>query len=337
MRSVWLLLAVLPLTAQTAAELAARGAQLLEANRPDEAEAAFTQSLRANPGEFEALSGMGFLLYAQDQFASARGYLDKAVAVRPQSFQARFLLGATLVQLKQSQAAIIQLRHALARNPGHLDARKLLSTQLLENRQYRDAIPILQPALETPPFDEEIHLLMIEARQASGDSAAAFALAQKAAARFPSSAQILAWLGFQLQFAGRYEEAKSPLLRAMEMDPTFPVPYQVLGDVFLKEENYPEATKWLTRASQKLPDDIDTLLSLSRAQAETNASRPALETLTHAARIAPQDARVHFQLSRLYFRLGDEEKARRSAALSIQLRDRQTAAPALPGSLRHGH
>lgn len=337
MRYVWLFLASLPITAQAAAELAARGAQLLEANRPVEAQAAFTQSLRANPAEFEALSGMGFLLYAEGQFAAARGYLDKAVAVRPQSFQARFLLGATLVQLKQPQTAIVQLRQALARNPGHLDARKLLATQLLESRQYRDAIFVLQPALETPPFEEEIHLLMIEARQTSGDSAAAFALAQKAAVRFPSSAQILAWLGFQLQFAGRYEEAKSPLLRAMEMDPAFPVPYQVLGDVFLKEENYPEAIKWLTRTSQKMPDDIDTLLSLSRAQVEANASLRALETLSHAARAAPKDARVHFQLSRLYFRLGDEEKARQSAARSVQLRDKQSPPPALPASLRHGH
>ncbi len=323
--------------AQSAAELAARGAQLLEANRPAEARSAFTQSLTLNPAEFEALSGMGFLLYSQDQFPAARTYLEKAVAARPQSFQARFLLAATLIQLKQTQAAIPHLRQALTRNPSHLDARKLLATQFLESRQFREAATLLQPVVESLPRDEEVHLLLIEARQAAGDSAGAFALAQKAATRFPLSAQILAWLGFQLQFAGRYDEAKPPLLRAMEIDPAFPVPAQVLGDVFLKEENFPEALKWLTRAAAQLPGDAEILLSLSRAQAESGALPQALETLAHAARLAPRDARIPFQLSRLYYRLGDETKARQAAALSVQLRDRQSPVPAPPASLRRGH
>ena len=320
--------------AQTAAELAARGGELLEANRPAEALSAFTQSLRRNPAEGEALSGMGFLLYSQNQFPAARAYLEKAVVARPQSFQARFLLAATLVQLKQTQPAIAQLRQALLRKPAHLDARKLLATQLLEVGQYREAATVLQPVLETLPPDEEVHLLLIEARQTSGDTVAAFSLAQKAALRFPNSAQILAWLGFQLQFAGRYEEAKSPLLRAMEIDPAFPVPAQILGDVFLKEENFPEALKWLIRAAEKMPDDAETLLSLSRAQAESGAPAQALETLQRAARVAPTDARVHFHLSRLYFRLGDEPKAQQAAAFSVQLRDNQAPVAAAPASLR---
>jgi len=314
----------LPLLAQSAAEYAALGARLLEADRPAEAQAAFANSLRLNPAEFEAIAGIGFLHFARNQFAHARPYLEKAVTARPQSFQARFLLGATLVQLQQPKAAIAHLRLAVIRNPAHQDARKLLASQLLETRQYRDAITILQPVVETPPFDEEVHLLLIEARQAAADTAAAFALAQKAAARFPGSAQVLAWLGFQLQFAGRYEEAKLPLQRALELDPAFPIPMQLLGEVFLKEENYPEAIQWLTRAARNMPDDTETLLALSRAQSESGAIQQALETL---ARTAQTDARVHLQLSRLYFRLGDEAKARQSADLSVQLRDKQPAAP----------
>lgn len=325
-----LFLLLLPAAAQTSADLAAKGARYLEANRPTEAQAAFTQSLRLNPTEFEALSGMGFLLYSQDKFTVARGYLEKAVAARPQSFQAQLLLGATLVQLKDAKPAIVQLRQALARNPGHRDARKLLAAQYVETRQFHEAITLLQPIVETTPYDEETHLLLIESRQSSGDSAAAFALAEKAAARFPASAQVLAWLGFQLQFAGRYEEAKLPLQRALEYDPAFPIPLQLLGEVFLKEEDFQQAAKWLARAAERMPGDIETLISLSRAQAESGETTQALETL----RRAPKDARVHLQLSRLYYRLGDEAKARQEAALSVELRDAQHAASPFPSSLR---
>jgi cytochrome c-type biogenesis protein CcmH/NrfG len=50
------------LGAQTAAELATAGARYLESNRPVEAQAAYEQSVRLDPANFEALSGLGFLL-----------------------------------------------------------------------------------------------------------------------------------------------------------------------------------------------------------------------------------------------------------------------------------
>jgi len=318
MKLAAILLIALSLDAQSAAELAAKGSQHLEANRPAAALDAFTQSLRLNPAEFEALSGIGFLLYSQEKFKDARGYLEKAVAVRPQSFQANFLLGATLVHLRETKLAIARLREAVTRNPANRDARNLLAAQYIETRQFKEAIVLLQAIAETPPFDEETHLLLIEARQKSGDSTNAFALAKKAATRFPSSAQVLTWLGFQLQFAGRYEEAKQQLEQAIILDPKFPMALQVLGEVFLKEEDYKEAIKWLKRADEKLPGDTDTLLSLARAQAESGDTTQALQTLQRA--ITKNDPRVHFQLSRLYYRLGDEAKAKEHAELSVRLR-----------------
>ena len=162
----------------------------------------------------------------------------------------------------------------------------------------------------------------------------AFALASKAAARFPESAQVLAWLGFQLQFAGRYEDAKLPLRRAIALDPAFPVALQVLGEVFLKQENYTEAVVWLERACALLPEDTEILLALGRAQSESGDTARSLKTLELAAHASPKDARIRFQLSRLYFRLGNEVRAREEAELSQQLRDAQPAVMSPPIILR---
>jgi hypothetical protein len=49
------------------------------------------------------------------------------------------------------------------------------------------------------------------------------------------------------------------------------------------------------------------------------------------------DARVHLQLSRLYFRMGDETRARQEADLSLELRSRKPASDELPTALRSGH
>ena len=110
--------------------------------------------------------------------------------------------------------------------------------------------------------------------------------------------------------------------------------FQVLGEVFLKQENYTEAVVWLERACALLPEDTEILLALGRAQSESGDTARSLKTLELAAHASPKDARIRFQLSRLYFRLGNEVRAREEAELSQQLRDAQPAAMSPPIILR---
>jgi hypothetical protein len=37
-----------------------------------------------------------------------------------------------------------------------------------------------------------------------------------------------------------------------------------MAGVFLKEENYPEAAAWYRRAKERTPEDVETLLGLSK-------------------------------------------------------------------------
>ncbi len=261
---------------------------------------------------FDALARQGFDRFAEDRFDEARLKLERAVAIRPNSFQVRFLLGATLVQLQNPDAAIPHLRRAVALQPTHDDARKLLAAQCIATRRFTEALGAIRQ-----PADEEGHLLAIEAKQGAGDAAGALALAQQAARKFPQSAPVAAWLGFQMQFAGRYDDARRHLLRAREIDPSHPAAYQLLGEVCLKEEKYAEAVTWLRHAAAKMPDDAETLLGLSRALAETGEPAQAIAVLERA----PDDARVFVQLSRLYFKAGDEERARAASERSVQLRE----------------
>lgn len=305
--------------AQSAAQLADAGVRHLEGGNLAAARAAFEQCLKSDPAQYDALSGLGFIHYSEGRFEPARDLLGRAAKLRPQSFQTRFLLGATLIQLNDTEGAIRQLEQAHALNRTHADARKLLAAQYVRTQRHSKAITLLGAA-----GDEESMLLLIEAKQSSGDSAGAFALAEKATARFPQSAQVAAWLGFQLQFAGRYPEARVKLEEALRLDPSFPTPMQILGDIYLKEENFAEAVKWLRRASEKMPGDPEILLALSRALLEQDDAAEALAALEQAARVAPKDARVQLQLSRLYFRQGDEARAKEAAERSVKLRESGT-------------
>jgi tetratricopeptide (TPR) repeat protein len=188
--------------------------------------------------------------------------------------------------------------------------------------------------VDRPPYDEETHLLLIGARQASGDSPGAFALAKRAAGRFPRSAQVTAWLGFQLQFSGRYQEAERELRKAIELDPSFGVSYQLLGEVFLKREDFANAVSWFRKAAEKMPEDVETLIGLGRALSAMGDTAAGLEALRSAARVAPESAQVHLQLSRLYFRIGDQEEARQEAELAVKLRSSAPSGSEAPAALR---
>ena len=85
---------------------------------------------------------------------------------------------------------------------------------------------------------------------------------------------------------------------------------------------------------EKDPEDVDARLGLAQALVALEAPAKALEVLEEAVRVAPADSRVHFQLSRLHYRLGDERSADREAEVSLRLRNRETPDTEAPSALK---
>jgi tetratricopeptide (TPR) repeat protein len=282
----------------------------------------------AQPSKGGALEH-GLRLFSEAQFSEAEQSLRGAVAEQPESFEARLALGATLAQLKRPAEAIEQLQVAHRLRPRHSDVLKLLAAQYMIERRYANAIALLLPVSAR---DEEIYLLLIESYQSSGDTPRSFAMAQEAVRRFPSSAQINCWMGFQLQFSGRYEDARGYLDNAIRLAPEYPATYYVLAEVLLKQQKARESLPYFEKAIEFDPDDIEARLGLSRAWAGVGDTKTALTVLQAAEKSAPEDARVHLLLSRLWFRLGDEPRAQEEAKLSLQYRKNETRAPSLPSA-----
>jgi len=206
----------------------------------------------------------------------------------------------------------------------------------MTRRNFASAVALLQPALSTPLADEEVYLLLIESLQTLGDTNGSFALSRKAAELFPASPQVNCWMGFQLQFSGRYDEAKTYLNKALRIAPDYPATYYLLADILLKEQSFKEAVPYFRKAIAAKPDDVDARIGLGQALAGLEQLAEALKELRQAAEMAPEEARVHFQLSRLYYRLGDEKRAEEEAELSVKLRPPQPLIVEVPSALRGG-
>jgi Tfp pilus assembly protein PilF len=141
-------------------------------------------------------------------------------------------------------------------------------------------------------------------------------------------------MGFQLQFSGRYDEAKKYLEKAVRAAPDYPATYFLLADVLLKERKPNEAVPYFRKALEADPGDVDARIGFGQALVSLGQFEEALAQLQEAVRIAPREARVHFQLSRLYFGLGDEAKAEEEAALAVKLRPPVPLITEIPSALR---
>jgi tetratricopeptide (TPR) repeat protein len=238
--------------------------------------------------------------------------------------------------LEKTDEAVRQLQQAHKLNPNHPDALKLLAAQHMTRRDFSSAITLLRPVLTTSLADEEIYLLLIESLQTIGDTNGSFELSQRAVKLFPASPPVNCWMGFQLQFSGRYDEAKKYLNQALRISPDYSATYYLLADILLKEQNFKEAVPYFRKAVAAKPDDVDARIGLGQALTGLERLEEALNELQEAARIAPQEARVHFQLSRLYFRLGDEKRAEQEAELSVKLRPQEPLIVEVPSALRGG-
>jgi tetratricopeptide (TPR) repeat protein len=268
----------------------------------------------AAAADFSSLYEQGQLHYSRGEWEQAQQSLSKAAELSPKSFEARFLLGASLVQLNRTADAIRQLRIACRLNPKHRDAAKLLAIEYGKNDNAPESVKLLAPMVDEKPFDEEIHLLLIEAYEASGNADHALQLAAKTMQRFPESAGANYWMGLQLRDAGRFSEAKPFLEKALRLDPDYQLAYAASGDVALKQQQYDEAARYFRAALSKKSDDPEAHIGLSRALAALNQLPDAIEALERAVQLTT-DPRIHLELSQLYLRKGDRVRAAREAEL----------------------
>jgi Flp pilus assembly protein TadD len=102
--------------------------------------------------------------------------------------------------------------------------------------------------------------------------------------------------------------------------PDYPATYYLLADVLLKQQKLSEAVPHFRKAIEMSPGDVEARIGLGQALAGLDRLPEAARELEQAARLAPDEPRVHFQLSRVYFRLGDERRAEQEAELSAKLR-----------------
>ena len=328
-----LLLALAPALAQSPNpdDLSESAKQLASTRRFDEAAALWKKALQIDPNHYPSLFNLGYMRFSLSEFSAAEPLLSSAAKLHPDDFAPHYVLGSELVQLGKREAAILEWRAALRVQPSNLKLMQILSVEYSKGGYFREACDIARRALALAPGEQNVWILAVKSCYEAHDPAA-LKPASDAVQRFPASARANFEYGYQLQRQGRMDESLPYLKKAMDADPAYEEPFYFYGQLLVDEEQFEQALPYLEKALADRPDYVSACVSLAKAQIGLDRLEQAVAQLNRCISLRPTHPQPHLLLSQVYFRLGDEQRARTEKESSLRLRRQDPGAMEAPVS-----
>jgi tetratricopeptide (TPR) repeat protein len=120
--------------------------------------------------------------------------------------------------------------------------------------------------------------------------------------------------------AGDAEQSRTYLLKAMAADPHYEEPFFFYGDLLVAQGQDSQAIGYLRQAIQNRNDYLEARVALAKALMHLEKWQDAVDELGEAVRLDPKHPEPHLLLSRIHFRMGDEQKAASEKEISLTLR-----------------
>lgn len=273
-----------------------------------------------NPRDFGPLFNLGLAYFNQKRPGEAIEMLRKAAAISPRDFNTQYLLGAAHSQINQTDEAIRAWRSAASIQPANAKILQLLVVEYGKGRYFNEAASAAARAVELTPADPNAYFLAIKACQDAGDMDTGARLAATAAAKFPNLSRANMEHGYYLQKRGDLEQSMQYLRKAIELDPKYEEPPFFLADLLVKQAEDAAALPYLDASLANRGDYVPARVLRARALMNLERWQDAISELETTIRMDPRHPQPHLMLSQIYFRQGDEARAKQERDLSLKLR-----------------
>lgn len=238
-----------------------------------EARAEYERAIALDPKMSEAHLDLGILLLDSDPGA-AIGPLSKAVDLLPTQSRPRFLLGAAQERASDFNSAAKSFESALALDPKDLDTTLHLAQLYLSQKRPADAEKKFRTALDLQP----------------SLPAALLGLAQSLEAQ-------------------KKPEAAEAYQNYLKTQPDSPAAKENLARTLVAKNQFDEAEVLLGPEQPGTTSNVDSLKLRADIQIGQKKWTAAADTLKRAISLAPEDAKLHGGLGRVYLQLRDFKNA----------------------------
>lgn len=268
------------------------------------------RALELNPDLPGAHGMLGAALLAQGYAAESLPHLEKA--------QADDLLGVALLESGRVREAVDRLEAALAKRPGDADLLYYLS-----QAHGRLSKQLFDRLREASPESARAQQMLGDAMAAAGNREAAAKHFRSALALRPDLRGVHYALGELCLESGDYPGAEREFRAEARLAPGSAAAAYKLGFALLNLGRIPEAVAELQRSQTLQPDMPETLLELGKALAAAGDAAGAAKLLQRLLELEPASSlaeTAHFQLARIYRKLGRPAEADRHLTIFQQLR-----------------
>ena len=264
-------------------------AVVLAAGRNEEAEHLIDQVLRSDAHDDEALAVRGEIALKQGDAAAALTDLRAVSRDHPASVAARRLLARAYLLNGSPELAEEQLRSAIEQAPHNISVRTDLARLLTETARPAQAVALLEESVRADPTgDPQAREVLVRAYLAVRDYPSASSTAEELKALHPQSALGFYLSGLITQSAGQLAQAESEFQQALARQPHSVEILGALAKVEVAEHKGAQAVVLVSEATQQAPKDAAAQNLLGEIARETGDRPRAREAFLHARSLAPQ-------------------------------------------------
>ncbi len=272
------------------------------AGKPREAVAAYERAVQLKPQSWSALRSLADALAADGQSSRAAGMLKQAVQMAPTDPITWYRYGMLDFAGGRTAEAAEKVRKAIALDRSLPDQSRSLAEILMKAGQPDAAQAAVTEALRTDPYDDAAWDIAGRLLTEKGAMAEAFYNFGKAARLRPGYGPYLYDFALALVRADRFDEAQEQAEGAVRADPNLADAHQLLGGLFARKQQLPEAAREYRRTLELRPDSGRAHLLLGNVLAAQHDTSGAAEQLRIAAK--DSDAAIAAQAAQMLRQIG---------------------------------
>jgi tetratricopeptide (TPR) repeat protein len=253
----------------------------------------------------------------------------KALALSPNSAVIRERLAEIYAKSQHIREALEEAEEALKLDPNNIDAHRLLARLYIRNlgdmssgevqkENLDNAIEQFQAILALQPDDSYSALWLARLYRFENQHAQAEKVLRAILEHEPDNGQALEQLSQLLIDEGRSQEAIT-LLGQAASDSSEPELYDLLGDAYSQQKDWPRAEESYRKAVDEDPDEPNHRHGLAEALLEQRKYPQALEQFQKLTELEPGTYQNYVRLAEIYRKLGQFDQAQSSILRAKQL------------------
>jgi tetratricopeptide (TPR) repeat protein len=275
--------------------------------------------------QYEAINGQG--ANSAELAGQSIDFYKKALEIDPKSAVILERLAEIYAKSQHIREAVIQAQAALNIEPNNVGAHRLLARIYVrtlgeagegQQENLTKAVNEFQAILKIEPDDSYSELWLARLYRFQNKHSDAETVLRKVLQQEPDNGPALEQLSQLLIDGGRAREAIDLLTHASE-DSASPDVYDLLGDAYSQEKDYPKAEAAYRKAILGDPDDADHRHGLADALMAQDKYADALEQYKKLTELEPGSSEDYLRTAQLYRRLGQYDDAESSLQRAKQL------------------